>query len=440
MAGAAAWAIIPAPAARDDSDQNESEQVGGPQGQSIDSRLAYLPIEVTDSLVRSLALTTVLSSRERAVIEGKRPGFDKHTTASMAKADGQRWNVLSALPLQEWSYRLTGEAKLALDENVPVLRQQATIFWRLKGSKARPAAATVQLAFQYKDGRWLLASESPIGGRTPMWESAGSAKAATSPSATVITLGGRGPGARAAADPALWLADVEAAAKQLRPELSGAAGDAGPVVAVVPADTNGLAANLGRERSTLDGLGAVSMDESAGYWTLTTSGGSLEPDARPAAQFIWINRDPWLGLNVQGRRIISRHEAFHILANAPSTGEVPLWFEEAVAEWIGYDGSGVPRQAILKDLTAAAANGKVPTSFPADSEFAGSTLETAYQGAWLAADLIADRIGREGLLKVYAGTAEGKQADPEANLDAALRKELGLDLAEFRRLWQDSIR
>lgn len=445
LAGVGAWALIPEAASKD------AEAAAAEKG--VDSRWAFQPIEVTDPLVRGLAITTVLASRERAVLSGDREEFGRLTVPAITGKDGVRWKVLDALPLAQWTYRPTGQARLTMEDSVPVLLQQANIAWRLEGSRANPAMAPVQLSFQYRDGRWLLASESPIGGRMPMWEVAGDARWASTPEAMVITLAGRGDQPRSAADPRLWLADVSAAVSDLRQDLPDRLAADGPAVLVVPADEDQLAAILGRERSTLEGLGAITMDESSGFWELpvSTSPSSPSPSSeqspgisasgpipgKPGTQIIWASRQPWLGLTPAGRRILARHEVFHLLVRAPSSNAVPLWFEEAAAEWLGYDGSGVPREIITRDLGEGA--GGSPKDFPADADFTGVAMSRAYQGSWVAADLIASRIGRAGLLRVYDRAAAGS-AEAAENLDAALKAEMGMGLDDFRALWRDAIR
>ncbi|NEA29592.1 hypothetical protein G3I70_44895, partial [Actinomadura bangladeshensis] len=79
--------------------------------------------------------------------------------------------------------------------------------------------------------------------------------------------------------------------------------------------------------------------------------------------------------------------------------------------------------------------GRVPAALPAAADFAGGSprLSQAYQEAWLACRMIADRYGEATLVRLYrtAGRA------PEA---AALRDVLGLTRDRFTILWRDYVK
>ena len=62
----------------------------------------------------------------------------------------------------------------------------------------------------------------------------------------------------------------------------------------------------------------------------------------------------------------------------------------------------------------------------------------AYEEAWSACRLIAERRGTQALLRFYkeVGTAD----DPEAAVDPALHRVLGMSAAQFVVEWQRSVR
>ena len=88
-------------------------------------------------------------------------------------------------------------------------------------------------------------------------------------------------------------------------------------------------------------------------------------------------------------------------------------------------------------LAADVRAGHVPTELPADNEFDGDSkrLSQAYEGAWLACRLIAERHGQSTLVRFYraVGTSSSGQSDA---LSTASTKVLHEPFARFTRDWR----
>ncbi|MGN6607103.1 MAG: hypothetical protein ACTHMS_08870 [Jatrophihabitans sp.] len=93
------------------------------------------------------------------------------------------------------------------------------------------------------------------------------------------------------------------------------------------------------------------------------------------------------------------------------------------------------------ELTAAVRRGQLPDQLPTDAAFTGdaATAALAYEQAWLACRLIAERAGQAGLLRVYR--LVGGQATASSTATAsALRAVLHESTAQFTAQWRTFLR
>lgn len=101
----------------------------------------------------------------------------------------------------------------------------------------------------------------------------------------------------------------------------------------------------------------------------------------------------------------------------------------------------MPVTVVAEELTADVRAGRVPAKLPTDAEFGGANkrLAQAYEGAWLACRMIADRWGQPALLRLYQ--AVGTSTLPRAAaVDAAMQSVLHLSTAAFVREWRSYLR
>ncbi|MEU7891584.1 hypothetical protein AB0B45_01840 [Nonomuraea sp. NPDC049152] len=132
-----------------------------------------------------------------------------------------------------------------------------------------------------------------------------------------------------------------------------------------------------------------------------------------------------------GRDVVLTHELTHVAAGAEGR---PVWLREGFADYVGYLRSGLGTPVAAAELTAEARAGRLPSSLPADADFAPGSprLAQVYQEAWLACRLIATRYGRQALVDLYyraAGKDLGQALEP-----------LGLSVRTLAAHWREYVR
>ncbi|UQX00800.1 hypothetical protein [Streptomyces sp. RerS4] len=195
------------------------------------------------------------------------------------------------------------------------------------------------------------------------------------------------------------------------------------VVVLAPASLDAMARLLGRPAEEYRGLGAVTT-------------GRVGTGPAPADRVV-INPEGYAQLSAEGRRVVLTHEVTHVATRAATTAETPQWLSEGFADWAAYRSGGPGPAPAAPTLARAVRAGQVPATLPPDADFAfgGDPQATAraYEGAWLACRLIADRWGEEALVRLY--TEAGHEALP-----VALDRALGIDRDELTRSWQRALR
>jgi hypothetical protein len=167
--------------------------------------------------------------------------------------------------------------------------------------------------------------------------------------------------------------------------------------------------------------------------------GSGRPD--PVGDRIGINPANWPKLSALGQRIVLTHELTHVATRAVTSAALPTWLAEGFADYVGYLGSGVPTGFVAQELGAAVRAGDVPKKLPTTAEFSGASrrLSQAYEGAWLACRMIAQRWGQPALVRFYAAVGRSDLA-PSAAVQLAMRRLLHLNEASFVQEWRGFLR
>jgi hypothetical protein len=128
------------------------------------------------------------------------------------------------------------------------------------------------------------------------------------------------------------------------------------------------------------------------------------------------------------------HETTHVATRQRTSAAVPIWLSEGFADYVGYRDAGVPDAVAASDLLTRVRAQGAPAALPTERDFdaARGEVGAAYNGAWLACRMLAERYGERGLVRVYAAAA----ANGPVGLAMALRA-LGTDeralLADWRR-------
>ncbi|GAA1887575.1 hypothetical protein [Actinomadura bangladeshensis] len=357
------------------------------------------------------AAGTVLANRARAVRDGDRIAFLAtvgNAPRAFRDAQSRMYDNLRRLPLEGWQERLS-DTRAAADQGAVV---RIEVRYRLRGFDKGHVARTRYLTFAPRSGSWTIAGDgTPHGFKddADIWDG-GLLTVVKGRSSLVI---GDAAGLKGIAD------RLDAAV----PVVTGVVGRgwAQRVVALVPADT-ALA-------SALAGPGQ-SLDEIAALATVAPSAGTGRGEDR-----VIVSPGTFGRLNALGRDVVLTHELTHVATGGARDRRTPLWLIEGFADYVGYRRVQIGVRAAAGELRREVAAGRVPAALPAAADFAGGSprLSQAYQEAWLACRMIADRYGEATLVRLYrtAGRA------PEAT---ALRDVLGLTRDRFTILWRDYVK
>ncbi|MFB7467403.1 hypothetical protein ACFCZ1_28605 [Streptomyces sp. NPDC056224] len=315
----------------------------------------------------------------------------------------------AGIPVEDWAYEVTSVRRDGVRALV-----RAELRYRLAGYDAAPAASARELDLAVDGGSWRIRGDRPAPGALPQLWDQGPVSVVRGERSLVLA----GPGAP---DPAGIAAEADRAVPAASSAWPGPW--AGRVVVLVPGSLDRMAELLGGTADAYRGLGAVTT-------------GRVGAGPAPADRVV-VNPQGWAELGESGRRIVLTHEVTHVATRAATTASTPLWLSEGFADWAAYRGGTVtPRQG-APALGRAVRRGEVPGALPPAEAFAfggdPEAVARAYEGAWLACRLIADRWGEAALTGLY----ERAGREP---LAVALDEALGVDLPELTRAWQQALR
>ncbi|MEW2416150.1 hypothetical protein AB0953_20845 [Streptomyces sp. NPDC046866] len=317
---------------------------------------------------------------------------------------------LAGIPLEGWAYEVT-----AVRRDGDRATAQARLGYRIAGYDPAPAGSAREVRLGRSGGRWRVTGEGPgPGAPQQLWDQ-GPVTVARGAHALVLGAG-RDPGELSGIAAEADRAVAAAGAAWPRPW-------AGRVVVLVPGSPEAMGALLGRPASEYRGMAAVTT-------------GSTGAAAGPADRIV-VNPSGYAELSAAGRGIVLAHEATHVATRAATSARTPLWLSEGFADWAAYRARGTAPAEAAPALGRAVRRGELPAVLPRDADFAfGSdpeALARAYEGAWLACRLIAQRWGDAALVTLYERA--GREPLPEA-----LEGVLGLDEAGLTRAWQEALR
>jgi hypothetical protein len=343
----------------------------------------------------SVALRQTLDRRAAAVLHRDEGAFLAGVAPSARPAQRTVFRNLAQVPLAAWSYdirsRAGGTARVDLR-------------YRLRGYDTAPVVVASTLTLT-RGG--LIAAERDS---TPQLWDQGPVRAVGGAHSLVLGVGASRAVLRG------YAADADRAV----PAVSRVWGGGWPrrVVVEVPASLDRMAALLGAAPASYQGIAAVTTAE--------LGGGAPVPADR-----VVVNPRAFAELSGLGRQVVFTHETTHVATRAVTGARTPLWLSEGAADWTAYRGAGRAPRRIAPELAADVAAGRVPRSLPSDTDF-GTTaagLAQAYEGAWLACRLIADRWGADRLTALY-------RAADRTDQDTALRRTLGVGLTDFTARWR----
>jgi hypothetical protein len=384
-----------------------------------------------EATARSSALQSLLVRRAAALLHRDRVAFlagvDPGTRFHRTQAD--LFDALRRVPLASVAYDLDPARALELPPaaarryDVPAWGAAVRMRYALGGYDAEATAQEHYLTFVRRGARWYLAADTDFesaGQRTArgLWDFGPVATARTS---RVLVLGH--PGSLPLMRRILRTADAAV------PRVSRVWRDwSGKVVVLVPDSTTEL-------RRVIEHSGDLSQIAAVASADVGIDGGP------PAGERVAINPAPFRSLSDFGRRVVLQHEITHVATRDVTSTNTPYWLAEGFADYVGYLDSGATVRSAARELGADVRAGRLPRALPTERDFAGDNrrLAQAYELAWLACRLIAERAGQDGLVRFYRVVSE-EPGTPAAALTAALRSGLGMSAAEFVAAWRDNLR
>ncbi|MFD5847666.1 hypothetical protein [Streptomyces chartreusis] len=324
---------------------------------------------------------------------------------------------LRAMPLADWSYRLTG-----LRRTGDTAVADAELRYRVRGYDRAPVRAGRTLRLDLDaGGHWYVQSDKPAKGSAEQLWDQGEVAAVHGQDSLVLGVG----------QSVTQLRSYARLADHAVPAVAQAWGTewARHVVVLVPGSLSDMAGLLGAPASSYRGIAAV------------TTGETGAPAGAPADRII-LNPDAYGVLGDTGKQVVLTHETTHVATRTHTTPATPLWLSEGYADWIGYLGSGRSPSQAAPELRRAVAEGRVPGSLPLDADFgfAGDATELAqaYEGGWMACRMIADRWGEVRLAEFYR--AVGGHERRAGAVEGAMKDVLGTSLEDFTAQWGDYLR
>lgn len=377
-----------------------------------------------DARSRDEALPVLLADRAAAVLRADSAGFLAHVdplAADFAAAQRRLARRLAEVPFSAWSYRVIGEGP-GLAEDLAAGLPEASSIVRVRLTYRLEGTTTDTDREQYltvvpRGGRWLLAGDrdaDPSGLETQrdVWD-LGDVRVVRGDRSVVVgdvRSGGRPAMRRLAREADLAVADVDrvwAGEWSRRP------------VILLPASQQDMATVIGSDGKGLAQIAAV------------TTGAFDEGVSR--GDRIVVNPATFGMLGTLGRRVVLSHEMTHVATRATGVVPVPIWLSEGFADYVAYEATSVPTAIVASDVLDDVRDGKGPDRLPEGAEFDAGTgdIAAAYEGAWLAARVIAERYGERRLVDFYVAMSDSAGPGwPEETVDV-----LGISSRRLERMW-----
>lgn len=359
----------------------------------------------------------LLDRRARAVLDGNGSAYVTTWAPSGQRAAARtEFERLRALPLESWSYRVTG-----FHRSGDRATAEADLRYRIAGYDRAPLVAARTLSLRRADGHWYVASDRPAEDASEqLWEQ-GAVEVVRGEHSLVLGVG----------QTAKALRGYTELADRAVPAVREAWGEewSGRVVVLVPESLEGMAELLGAPASGYRGIAAVTTGEAGAV-------------AKAPADRIVVNPDAYAVLGDFGRQVVLTHETTHVATRAQTTAATPLWLSEGYADWVGYRGTGRTPAQVAPELRRAVREGRIPATLPADTDFEfggeGADLAQAYESGWMACRLIAERWGEVRLGEFYR--AVGAHGTREGAVEAAMRDVLDTTPETFTERWRTYLR
>ncbi|MEO7979357.1 MAG: hypothetical protein ABI807_00410 [Sporichthyaceae bacterium] len=382
-----------------------------------------------DTAARTAALASLLAQRGTSVTSRDRDLF--LATVDPAATDfyatqGELFDRVAGLELAAWSYAVTGDGPGFTPQRAAELPTGSVIVrvrltYRLAGTDTTTDREQY-LTVVPRGGGWLVAADTD---------------ASAAGLDTQRDLWDLGPVRVVRGASSLVLADVRGATKaqvrRIADEADLAVHDVDDVwtgewsrepLVVLPRSQQDMATLI---NSAGDGLAQIAA--------VTT--GSFESGLSRGDRIV-INPAAWDTLGALGRRVVLTHEMTHVATRSSSVTAPPIWLSEGFADYVAYQASPVPVTIVASDVLDDVHDGNIPQQLPTDDDFDASrgNISAAYEGAWLACRLIAQRYGEEKLVALYAAVTDSSGA----GYPDEMREVLGIGERTLVRDWKAYLR
>jgi hypothetical protein len=386
----------------------------------------------TDVHARTTAIRALLAARSGAVLRKDKAAFlatvDPTATGFVVRQT-KLVDALHDVSLASWTYELDPTREREHTAALDAARgtwwaPEVTLRYALAGFDRSPTLQQQALTFVQRDGRWLVAADDDFAASghptdRDLWDGG---RVVTARGRACLVLGHPGSG------PLVHSLVVECDAAVPRVTAVWGTGWAQRVVLMVPDS----AAELGRvvpDAGDLSQIAAVATAElvspATGY--------------HPVGDRVIINPSTFGELGAVGRRVVLSHEITHVASRSSTGPQVPTWFVEGLADYVGYQGVRLPLAVSAEELQGDVRAGRLPVRLPLDTDFNGSRKDLAqtYEKSWMAVVLLARAYGQATMLRLYRDT--GHDAATGA-LERAMRRDLHTTVAAFTGAWRSDLR
>lgn len=387
-----------------------------------------------DRAERTRAVRALLARRSAAILRRDRAAFlatvDPAAVALRAR-QAAFFDNLAELPLASWSYRLDPDAEALLPPGVAeaygdgAWAPRVRLRYAFAGYDTAPTDQEQLHLFVRYAGRWVLADdglstrhEAHAGTVRNLWDF-GRVRVFSSP--TVLVAGH--PGSEQ------LMRTVLGIAQQAVPAVDAVWGTRWDrrVVILVPRNSRELG-RLVEETGNLSQMAAFTSAD-------------VPHSGPPVGKRVLVNPEVFGKLSPFGQRVVLTHEITHVATRHVTSDNTPYWLAEGFADYVAYRATGATARRAARELSHDVRRGELPDRLPEWSDFAAGNprLAQAYQEAWLACRLIAERTDEATLVRLYHRLSK-PGGDPPAALDVALRDELDMGTAEFLQTWRRYLR
>jgi hypothetical protein len=385
------------------------------------------PTDTTQA--RNQAVAKLLAARAAAVLAKDRDGFlDTVDTTDSTFYAGQVQLVdrLDALDFASWSYTIVGDGPglpaaraAALPAGSTILRVRLS--YQLAGTETTVDREQYLTVVPRRDG-WLVSSDSDGAAEgydtdRDLWD-LGPVRELRGDSSVVVadTQGLTTPQLRRIADEAdLAVRDVD--------DVWTGEWSRRPLV-VVPRTQQDMATLIDSDGDGLAQIAAVTT-------------GSFESGMSRGDRIV-INPAAWVTLGQVGRRVVLTHEMTHVATRATSVQAPPIWLSEGFADYVAYQATPVPTTIVASDILDDVRDGNMPKHLPNDADFDASRgdIAAAYESAWLACRMVAERYGEKKLVTLYSSLVDSSGPGwPQESVDV-----LGIGQKQITQDWKAYLR